>query len=269
MSATSLTQAMQKWNISGDSTEWRRRMLALQTNPPPSTRQSSAAAAAPNASRTTVNGHSNSHSTAASSSSSRTREQLLEDLRLEQLRAEARVQRLKEMAERREEVDDDDEDDEEDDEEEEEESGSTDQSNAQPAESSPASADEEDEEEAEYENELDYLVHEVLCVDAINHDLPSGEEVPCPLCKEGKKFASEYACSACSYVRGVCSICRRVVVLRTLEDPSKGVAACMALLSDSHLLRQILEVEDEEEEEAIRGQINAMLEAYFNEQKKS
>jgi len=265
MSVTSLTQAMQKWNISGDSTEWRRRMLALQTNPPPSTRQSSAAAAAPNASRTTVNGHSNSHSTAASSSSSRTREQLLEDLRLEQLRAEARVQRLKEMAERGEEVDDDDEDDEE----EEEESGSTDQSNAQPAESSPASADEEDEEEAEYENELDYLVHEVLCVDAINHDLPSGEEVPCTLCKEGKKFASEYACSACSYVRGVCSICRRVVVLRTLEDPSKGVAACMALLSDSHLLRQILEVEDEEEEEAIRGQINAMLEAYFNEQKKS
>ncbi len=70
-----------------------------------------------------------------------------------------------------------------------------------------------------------------------------------------------------SFRQGVCASCRKVVVLRSLEDPSKGAAVCLALLSDPALLQSTLELdekEDAEELEAIRGQITFMLDAYFD-----
>jgi len=58
-----------------------------------------------------------------------------------------------------------------------------------------------------------------------------------------------------------------VVVLRSLEEPAKGAAVCLALLNDSALLCKTLDLdpqEDEEEIEAVRGQITFMLDAYFD-----
>lgn len=73
-----------------------------------------------------------------------------------------------------------------------------------------------------------------------------------------------HCCYCCFIVQGVCASCRKVVVLRTLEDPAKGAAVCLALLSDPALLQSALEPDDEEEAEGIRGQITFMLDAYFD-----
>ena len=76
--------------------------------------------------------------------------------------------------------------------------------------------------------------------------------------------ACHYCCCCCFFIaQGVCASCRKVVVLRTLEDPAKGAAVCLALLSDPALLQSTLEP-DEEEAEGIRGQITFMLDAYFD-----
>ncbi len=58
-------------------------------------------------------------------------------------------------------------------------------------------------------------------------------------------------------------------MLRSLEDPKKGAAICLALLSDSALLARVFELDmrdadDVEEADAIREQITFMLDAYFN-----
>jgi len=58
-----------------------------------------------------------------------------------------------------------------------------------------------------------------------------------------------------------------VVVLRSLEDPAKGAAVCLALLNDSALLSSTLQLDDKEdadELDAVRGQITFMLDAYFD-----
>jgi DNA-binding MarR family transcriptional regulator len=60
-------------------------------------------------------------------------------------------------------------------------------------------------------------------------------------------------------------VCGKVVQLRSLEDPSKGAAACMALLAQPALLDEICDVESEEEREAIQQQLQLMLQAYFTQ----
>lgn len=63
-------------------------------------------------------------------------------------------------------------------------------------------------------------------------------------------------------------MCRKVMVLRTLDQPDRGAAVCLALLADEALMRDTFEIEagadGEEELHAIRGQITAMLDAYFD-----
>jgi hypothetical protein len=68
----------------------------------------------------------------------------------------------------------------------------------------------------------------------------------------------------CDRSQGVCATCRKVVVLKTLEDPSKGATVCLALLSDESLLKSTLDIDDDEELEAVRGQIMFMMDSYFD-----
>ncbi len=95
------------------------------------------------------------------------REQFLESLRQRQLAAEARVSQLRDAvleppeaaaAANAESSDDDDE--------------------AAADGASEESSDAEDDEDASYENELEYYVGELLCIDAISHDPPSQLRAP-------------------------------------------------------------------------------------------
>lgn len=73
-------------------------------------------------------------------------------------------------------------------------------------------------------------------------------------------------------LQGVCASCRRIVVLRQLEDSKKGASICLALVSDPALLARTFDLDpsadpdDAEEAEAIREQITFMLDAYFNKE---
>jgi len=243
-SVASLNDVAKRWNLAAnDVSSWRSRILSSKTSAAPPKAEAEGAAAL--------------HDPLS-------REAFLDTLRLRQQAAEARVARMREALENpaaspAAAAEDSSGDDEEEDERGDEKHAESDDDEE--------SSEDEDDEEREYENELEYYVHELLCVDAISHDPPSGSEGPCPYCRDGRKSASELACSTCAFVRGVCASCRKVVVLRTLEDPAKGAAVCMALLTDTQLLCSTLQLdakEDAEEVEAIRGQITFMLDAYFD-----
>lgn len=115
------------------------------------------------------------------------------------------------------------------------------------------------------ENELEYMVDNILCLDAVNHDLSDQPEINCPYCREGKRNPAEFACPRCAFVRGVCSVCKKVVSLNTLEDPKKGAAVCLALYSDPDLFEVTMVPDSKEESDAIRGQISYMLDSYFDQ----
>jgi hypothetical protein len=147
-----------------DVTSWRSRILSTKTSSAPSIPSSG------------IELHDPSN-----------REQFLESLKQKQLAAEARVNQLREQVlETPEEVADN--------------AQSSSDEEEEVADSDEESSDEE-EEKSSYENELEYYIGELLCIDAINHDPPSGKEGSCPYCTEGKKFQSDLACSTCAFVR--------------------------------------------------------------------
>ena len=265
-SVRSLTAATSRWSL---APTWRSSILFVQTSPCP-----------PSASST---------STAKLKSDGMTREQLLEQIQLDKMKAEERIARLKAEAENpQSSAAAGDSSSEEDDDESAAAADRGDEKHDAPVKPPGVESEEEDdeedadeEEEGDYDNELEYYVYEILCLDAINHDPPSGKEVACAYCKDGKKFESEFSCAGCAYVRvsarnpgdakailkqtlearllilmvacfacahscrqGVCATCRKVVVLKSLEDPAKGAAICLALLTDESLLKKTLEIEE-------------------------
>jgi hypothetical protein len=290
-SIRTLTAATSRWSL---APTWRSSIVTVQSSPCPAPTSSSTAAIL--------------------KADGMTREQLLEQIQLDRMKAEERIARLKAESENPQAAAGESSSDEEED------AAAADRGDEKhdaPVKPPGVETEKEDgedddsDEEGDYDNELEYYVYEILCLDAINHDPPAGKEVACTYCKDGKKFESESACATCAYVRvsqrnhsdfdvpssttgtlmlisfllaccslsafafsardqGVCASCRKVVVLKSLEDPAKGAAICLALLTDEALLQRTLEIEDDadgrEELEAVREQIVFMLDAYFDKQ---
>ena len=104
------------------------------------------------------------------------KEQLIEELKFQQQQAEERVRRMKEELESGS-IDEDEEVSDESDAEENGDQKHDPQSNKEDDGDHGDDDDDDDEDdENEYDTELEYFVHEILCLDAINHELPCQEK---------------------------------------------------------------------------------------------